>query len=502
MARFIEDTVWAGSEASLQSVLDAQEAIASRLAAGVLEDENDDEEGSRLLAVQDGVGVITIKGSLVNSGSYWNRYFGITGYPEIRDAMIEAANNPDVREILLDIDSGGGAVAGVSDTGSLIRLVNDRLKPVSAFTDGAMASAAYWLGASAGKVYSGRMAVVGSIGVIATHMERSKQLAEAGIGVTVVRSGKFKALVNGVEPLSEEGRRQLQAQVDAADAVFVEHVAAMRGRSVDYTRENMAQGREFIPEDAQRVGLIDGVMTFDTLMSDLKEKVIAKSKNFMENRGNAGRGFGASVNPAENGDREMGKKSLTEQDIAALAAGASLEAGAVSEDERQAEAGAETQAEAEGEARASAAGEGAEVEAGAPEVAAGVQEVAKSDEAVRLLKEQLKAAQDELLDAKIEQRKATEKLAELEQVVAPMAQIVGKAINNMQVALGGTALDLTAMAPAALVAEHGRMVEQFQSKFKAGGVAAVDAAREDEAAPKLAPFHKARVSAVRFNQKK
>jgi hypothetical protein len=253
----------------------------------------------------------------------------------------------------------------------------------------------------------------------------------------------------------------------------------------------MGQGREFVSEDAQRVGLIDGVKTFDTLMTELT-KSIDLSKNSMDNRGNAGRGYRASTETINNGDHEMGKRALTEQAIAALAAGAVLEAGAVSGVVLEDEAAAGTDAavvgtEAEAEAQASGA------------VTADV-EVAKTGEGISLLKEQLKAAQDELFEAKIESRKATDKLAEVEAQVSPMATIVAKAINHMQVALGGSALDMSGMAPNALVAEHGRMVDQFQSKFKAGGVAAVDAAQVTKNEQKVDALTQARFNAVRFSK--
>lgn len=486
-----EDRAWAGSEASLQTVLDAQEAIAARMAAGTWDDDDEDEEGPRLLQVQDGVAVVSIKGSLVNSDSWWNGLFGLTGYPEIREAMVAAATDPEVKQIMLDIDSGGGSVAGVSDTATLIRMINDKVKPVTAFTGGSMYSAAYWLGSSAGRVHADKMAGVGSVGVIATHMEKSKALAEAGIGVNVIRAGKYKALANSVEPLSEDGRKQIQAHVDAAYKVFVGHIAEMRGKTYDYADQTMAQGQEFVASDAMNVGLIDGVTTFDALMSDLKEKSIDRSNKFMDTRGNAGHRY-AQSNAVEHGDPEMKrKKALTEQDLAALAAGAALEA-TVSE--------TEVEAEVEDTAVEAAAVEGAQAEADAPEGADPVAEVAKNDNALGLLKEQLKAAQDDLLEAKIDARKAGEKLAEIEATVNPLAAIVAKAINNMQVALGGSALDLSGLAPAALLAEHGKMVEQFQSKFKVGGVAAVDAAQEVKKSH-VDATHLARVNAARFQKK-
>ncbi len=160
-----EERAWAGSQSSYEAALEVEAGIAKLRANGQYEDEPRDTP--RLLTIDGGIATIDIKGPLMNSDSFMLEMFGATGYPEIREALVAAVNDMSVKEIFLDIDSGGGAVSGCGDTADLIRAVNS-IKPVTAFTDSVMASAAYWLGSSAGEVYSGRAALVGSIGVKAT----------------------------------------------------------------------------------------------------------------------------------------------------------------------------------------------------------------------------------------------------------------------------------------------------------------------------------------------
>lgn len=488
MAGMIEDRVWAGSEASLQAALNAEEARAARIAAGDRWDE-DEREDSRLLSIdEDGLATIQIKGGLNNSAdALWNEWIGATGYPEIREALVQAANNPDVKHILLDIDSGGGAVAGVADTGNLIRLVNDKVKPVTTFTDGNMMSAAYWLGAAAGSVYATKGAGVGSIGVIATHMERSKMLAEAGIGVNVIRAGKYKALANSVEPLSEEGRKQIQAAVNAAYDIFVDHVATMRGKSAEHVDTVMAQGREFFGQAAADAGLVDGIMSFDALVGEIKKKFIDPSVKSMDNR----RQQAGGLRVEHQGDAVMaGKKTLTEAQIAALAAGANLEAAAD-------QGTVDVEAAVEG-APAETSAETPQTEDPSTETK---QEVDTSAQSLKFMTDQLKAAQDDLLAARLAQAKAEDKLSELTAVVEPLKAIAAKAVNNMRVALGGSAMDMSAMSPAQVVADHAAMSESFLSKFKAGGVSAVSATEKPKSETQLSAVEQARLNAVRRKQK-
>lgn len=495
MPRVTEEKVWAGTEASLHAALDAEEARATRMAAGERLGDKD-RETSRLLAIDDaGVATISIKGPLTNDGdAIWNEWMGMTGYPEIRDAMISAATDTSVQHIVLDIDSGGGAVSGVDDTAKLIRLVHDNVKPVTAFTDGSMYSAAYWLGSSAGEVYASKAAGMGSIGVIATHMERSEMLKEAGIGVTVVRAGKYKALANGVEKLTEEGKAQIQAGVDAAYKIFVGHVAEMRGKSYEFADSVMAQGREFYGQAGADAGLVDGIKSFDQVMSDVKRNFVDPSIKTAYTSGKQATGLRVEKDNGENGMGMKVRKALSEQDIAALAAGATLEA------DQAPETGA--QAETDVAAQVENVEVSAQVETSDEASVEGVGQAAEVDTSAGTLKfvaEQLKAAQDDLVASKIEASKLKDKLEMLEAVVEPLKDIAAKAVNNMRVALGGSLIDMSASSPAQILAEHVSVSASFASKFKVGGVSATSV-EEQVKKPAVGASHMARVNAARYSK--
>lgn len=477
----IQDQIWAGTETSLAAYVQQMESVEARMAAGPMDPPDDEEDKPYLLDVKDGVGIVSIRGPLSNRDNWMTRMFGMSTYPAIREALVSAASNPDVSQILLDIDSGGGAVSGVADVANLISMIDSKVKPVTAFTDGTMASAAYWLGSSAGKVYSSKVATVGSIGVIATHFEQSKMLKEAGIGVTVMRAGKFKALANGVEPLNDKAKEQIQEQLDAAYTVFVQHVADSRNVSYDVADQQMAQGKEFFGTQAVQAGLVDGIETFDSVFSRLHNDTIDKRSHVPENRAQ----FRIT---GESGLSEVtmaGRQALTEQQIAAIAesAAASGEA-AASADPAAAEAVAAKAAE------------------GAAEAASGEPNVQASEgQLVSYLQAQLKESNEALLQSKVQIATLTEKLAASESVVGDLTAIASKSLNNMQVALGGSALDLTAQSPLAVVTEHKRISAQFMDKFKAGGVAAVDAAHAGKGdAAVQDSLTKARLAATQFRK--
>jgi signal peptide peptidase SppA len=483
----LREGFWGGTEAAYDAALAAEALVTQGMKAGVFDRV---EEAEPFLRVGD-VAVIPVKGPLVNSDSAFLAFFGITTYPSIRRAMVAAATDPSIHKILLDVNSGGGSVSGVVDTAKLISRIHDKVKPVVAFSDGAMASAAYWLGCSAGQVFCSSTAVVGSIGVIMTHVEQTARMEKDGFKPTVIRAGKFKALANPLEVLTDSARSQVQAQLDEVYKVFVTHVADARGVSYE-AADKFSQGREYVGAQAVEAGLVEGIAAFDELLSKLQsKKPVDKPAAVYDNGINKNRS--ASVKP---------KAVLTEQDIAALAAGATAEqiaaaaipAAPVAE-VPAAEAPAAPAAEAPTAEPAAAA---PAAEAAAPAAA----EKGASAEIVAFLQTELKARDAQILQLTLDKKVATDKLSGIEASHKSLLDIAVASIGRMQVALGGTAPDLSAAADTEVLAQHAALSTKFAEKFKVGGVAAVGA-NADAKPPveKQDPHAQARRAAVQFKKK-
>jgi capsid assembly protease len=485
------EALWAGTEASFdvaRSVLaQIQADISASVRAGSVLDGNlREEEVPYKLSVQGSIGVISIRGSLVNSDSPWLRYYDrVTSYHAIREALVYAASKPEIKGILLDVESGGGAVSGVEDTALLVAQV-DKVKPVWAFSGGTMASAAYWLSAPARKIFTSKITVMGSIGTIVTHMEYSKQLKENGVGATVVRSGKFKGITSQVEPLSETAKAQLQAQVDALYDVFLEQVAESRGVAKSVAHERMGQGKEFIGAEAVEAGLADDVLSFDKVMSRLTA-TLDKAANSTQN---------LTHSPIRN--TSMTRKALTEQEIAALAAGAPAQAAGTAPAVDATEAAAAAAA-AQATAAAAAAAQATAAAAAAAATTAAAPAAAPAVDAITLLTNQVVAKDADLLKANIALNAANERAATLEASLKGLATIAAGSIRTMKVALGQAVVDLSAATPEQIVAEHTAVKGAFEAHFKVGGVAASAAVEAAKDTPKLTDAQRlARVQATRF----
>lgn len=216
-----------------------------------------------------GVAIVPVIGILMRRPSSLQRAFGAIDVDAVRMAVDAAGRDPEARAIVLEIDSPGGQIAGVETLAALVAL-GARSKPTVAWSDGVMASGAYWIGSAAERVYLGsRTAMAGSIGVAAAHADVSRAEAMAGRKTTEICAGKYKRIASSYAPLTDEGRAEIQEHVDYLYAVFVDAVAGNRKVGVDQVLARMADGRMFIGDQAVDAGLADGIRAFDTVIDEL-----------------------------------------------------------------------------------------------------------------------------------------------------------------------------------------------------------------------------------------
>lgn len=182
---------------------------------------------------------------------------------ELRRQIRHAARNPDVKSILMHIDSPGGQVDGLAD---LAKDFKNTGKHTVAFFEDLGASAAYYVGSQADEVYANdERALVGSIGTFAVVHDLSKVADQEGVKVHVLRSGRMKgALTPGVE-VSDEALSEIQGHVNSFSEDFFQKVSASRGISVEDIA-NM-DGRCFNAKEAHARKLIDGVHSLDDVLS-------------------------------------------------------------------------------------------------------------------------------------------------------------------------------------------------------------------------------------------
>lgn len=222
--------------------------------------------------IVDGVAIIPIEGVLAKRMNLFSQISGGTSSQLAASNLRTALDDPAVHSIILSIDSPGGTVDGTQSLADAVFAARD-VKPIVAFADGVMASAAYWIGAAAQAVYIAEVTtVVGSIGVVTTHTDVSQAEATRGVKTTEITAGKYKRIDSQYGPLTEEGRQTIQDRADYFYSLFVGAVAKFRGVSTDVVLKDMADGRVFIGQQGIDAGLVDGVSTLEALVLKLNQE--------------------------------------------------------------------------------------------------------------------------------------------------------------------------------------------------------------------------------------
>lgn len=229
-------------------------------------------------SVEGGVAIIPIDGVLSKKMNLFSEISGGVSTQMLGHTFQQAIDDPTVHSIILAIDSPGGTVDGTQNVADQIFASRGK-KKVVALASGMMGSAAYWIGSAADQVFiSSDTDIVGSIGVVATHIDYSQQEHARGVKITEIAAGKYKRIASQHEPLTPEGRASIQDQIDHVYSIFVDSVAKHRGVSSQDVLDKMADGRIFLGKKARDAGLVDGVSTLDALVGQLNQEYTDKQR--------------------------------------------------------------------------------------------------------------------------------------------------------------------------------------------------------------------------------
>ncbi|WP_264736379.1 MULTISPECIES: S49 family peptidase [unclassified Wolbachia] len=208
--------------------------------------------------------IIPIHGILTKKPGAFDEMLGMTSYEQIEVQVKQALEDSSIETILLDIDSPGGEVNGIFDLADFIYSARAKKRIVAIANDDAY-SAAYAIASSAEKVFVSRTSGVGSIGVIASHIDQSRFDEKQGIKYTTIFAGSRKNDLNPHEPMTSESLESLKKEVDRLYEMFVQLIARNRGLSIEKIRSTEAG--LYFGENAVEIGLADGI----TILSSINQ---------------------------------------------------------------------------------------------------------------------------------------------------------------------------------------------------------------------------------------
>ena len=243
--------------------------LTPRLTGSVAEPNTSESDPAPLTSITvEKIAVVSVIGTLVGRSGYLDAASGLQAYGDIGDAIAGAMDDPTVRGVILDVDSPGGEVGGLFDLVEQIGAISDAsAKPLWAVANESALSAAYAIAGAADRLYVTRTGEVGSIGVVAVHVDESGADAKAGLAWTFVFAGERKVDANAHEPLSERARATIQADVDHIYSEFCALVATNRGLTSEAVRRTNAA--IYRGELAIRAGLADRLGTLDLAIAEM-----------------------------------------------------------------------------------------------------------------------------------------------------------------------------------------------------------------------------------------
>ncbi|EPS9531634.1 phage tail tip protein J-related protein, partial [Escherichia coli] len=178
-----------------------------------LSGDDDGPRQARSYQVMNGIAVLPVSGTLVSRTRALQPYSGMTGYNGIIARLQQAASDPMVDGILLDMDTPGGMVAGAFDCADIIARVRD-IKPVWALANDMNCSAGQLLASAASRRLVTQTARTGSIGVMMAHSNYGAALEKQGVEITLIYSGSHTTLISLVDGSGNPVSVEVQSVTD------------------------------------------------------------------------------------------------------------------------------------------------------------------------------------------------------------------------------------------------------------------------------------------------
>lgn len=188
--------------------------------------------------------------------------FGVPGslgesmIADLKAAFHQAAEDPDVKAVVMTVDSPGGEITASDVLYHDIRKLSEK-KPVVYFMNSIGASGAYYAACGASWVMCNETTFTGSIGVIISTLNYRELFGKIGLESVVFKSGKFKDMLNGAREMTPEEMAYVEGLVMQSYEKFLGIVANARNLDPEKLRNGVADGRILSGVDAYEAKLVD-----------------------------------------------------------------------------------------------------------------------------------------------------------------------------------------------------------------------------------------------------
>jgi protease-4 len=204
------------------------------------------------------VGVIVASGEILDGDQPPGTVGGDSTARLIRQARLDK----DIQAVVLRVDSPGGSVLASEHIYRELQALRASGKPIVVSMGDLAASGGYYISAPADEIWASPATLTGSIGIFAIIPTVDKTLGKVGVNVDGVGTTALASQMRLDRPLGVEARALLQSEIERGYEVFLERVSTGRKKTREQV-DSIAQGRVWAGVDAKRLGLVDGLGSFD-----------------------------------------------------------------------------------------------------------------------------------------------------------------------------------------------------------------------------------------------
>ncbi|MFL5244708.1 MAG: signal peptide peptidase SppA [Gemmataceae bacterium] len=238
------------------------------------------------------IAIVYVDGPISLGGGNASPFSGAVGArsTDIRKALDEAANDDNIKAVVLRVDSPGGSAVASEIILDATKRVKAK-KPFIVSMGNVAGSGGYYVACGTDTIFADEATITGSIGVVSGKMVTNPMWSKVGITFKEYKRGANSDMLSSSSPFSKEGREKMQGYMDEIYKVFKGHVTEARGDRLKKPIDEIAGGRVYTGKQALELGLVDKIGTLEDAIKHIagvaklntyEVRVVPESKNFIE----------------------------------------------------------------------------------------------------------------------------------------------------------------------------------------------------------------------------
>jgi protease-4 len=190
---------------------------------------------------------------------------------EVVSQLRKAEEDPEVRAVILKVNSSGGSVTATDILYNEIVTFKQKTKAkVVVAMMGVAASGGYYISLPADYILAHPTSVTGSVGVLFLRPDVAGLMDKIGLGVEVSKTGQNKDMGSPFRPATAEEKQIIKDLIDQLGNRFLDRIVEHRKIDPDNLKA-ISTARIFLADDALKRGMVDSVGYLADAVSQAKK---------------------------------------------------------------------------------------------------------------------------------------------------------------------------------------------------------------------------------------